>query len=171
MTALPLEIESRIEEIRAEIGQNGAELVEVIYRRANQRSILTFLVDKEGGVTLEECAALNQRLGSFFDRLAEIAPGDAGFLQGAYFLEVNSPGLDRPLKTSRDFQRVLGKTLRVQSRPPVRQAGDSRGTVDAVVGKLTGLSGTGIELEVGDAKRSISFEEILKATREVEWKK
>ena len=171
MMTLPLEIESRLGEIRAQIGENGAELVEVFYRRANQRSILTFLVDKAGGITLEECAALNQHLGGYFDRLAEIASGDAGFLQGAYFLEVNSPGLDRPLKTSEDFQRVMGKTLRVQTRLPAGQAGDVRGAADAVVGKLTGLSGTGIELEVGVTKRSIGFEEIFKAMREVEWKK
>ena len=165
MMLLPVEIQLRLEEIRAEVEQGGAELVEILYRRASQRGILTFLVDKPQGITLEECAAINQWLGAYFDRLAEIAPSDAGFLQGSYYLEVNSPGLDRPLKTPKDFQRVLGQPLRVQMR-------DTRGGISAVTGRLLGLSETGIELELGGgARRSFGFEEVFKATREITWKK
>ena len=165
MTTLPLAIEARLEELRDQVEQNGAELVEVLYRRANQRSILTFLVDKPGGISLEECAELNRSLGSYFDRLAETKPGDAGFLQGAYFLEVNSPGLDRPLKTPKDFQRVLGQTLRVQIR-------DARGIVSTVIGKLTGLTEIAIELDLATGvRRSVGLEEIFKVTREITWKK
>ena len=161
---LPIEIEKRLEELRAEIGLNGAELVEVLYRRSGQRSILTFLVDKKGGITLEECAEVNRRLGAYFDRLSEIAAGDIGFLQGSYFLEVNSPGLDRLLKTPKDFQRVLGEMVRVQTR-------DERGTVDTLIGRLTELTELGIEIENGSgAKHALRFDGIFKATRDVSLK-
>jgi ribosome maturation factor RimP len=157
---LPLEIESRLNEIRSEIEQAGAELVEVFYRRAGTRGVLTFLVDKNGGISLEECAAVNQRLGSYFDRLAD-ENGAVGFLQGAYFLEVNSPGLDRPLRTPKDYERALGQTLHVKTR-------DGRGTVMAFVGKLTGMDEAGIELEAGAGeRRRLRFDEIFKATRDV----
>ena len=164
MTPLPAEIEHRLEDIRSEIEQTGTTLVEVLYRRANQRSILTFLVDKTGGISLDECAALNQRLGAYFDRLAEIDPLDAGFLQGAYFLEVNSPGLDRPIKAEGDFQRALGQTLRLRVR-------DEQGSVRDVVGKLTGLTEVTIELEVAGQAAPFKKSDILKANREVTWKK
>ena len=163
--ALPIEIEKRLEELQAEIGQNGAELVEVLYRRSGQRSVLTFLVDKKGGITLEECAEVNRRLGAYFDRLSELGPGDIGFLQGSYFLEVNSPGLDRLLKTPKDFERALGETLRVQVR-------DERGTVTALIGKLTGSTEMGIEIENGDgSKHRLRYDGIFRATREVRMKK
>ena len=165
MEMLPIEIENRMDAIRGEIALDGAELVEVLYRRAGRRGVLTFLVDKAGGITLEECAAVNQRLSRYFDRLAENGGSGIGFLQDAYFLEVNSPGLDRPLKTPADFQRALGQTLRVQTR-------DARGTVLATVGKLTGLADGGIELEARDgSRRLLAYAEIFKATRDVAWKK
>ena len=155
---LPVEIENRMDAIRSEIERAGAELIEVHYRRSGNRGVLTFLVDKPGGITLEECAVVNQRLGAHFDGLED------GFLQGAYFLEVNSPGLDRPLKTPRDYERAVGQTLRVQTR-------DERGVSAPTVAKLTGVSPSGIELEVRNEKRSVKFEDIFKATRDAAWKK
>ena len=161
--SLPLEIETRLPDIRAQIEQDGAELVEVLYRRAGQRSVLTFLVDKEGGITLDECALVNQRLGVYFDRLAD--GGQAiGCLQGSYFLEVNSPGLDRPFKTPQDFKRAVGQWLCVQIR-------DMRGTITTVLGRLTGTTELGIELEGNQDRRTVRFDEIFKATRDVAWKK
>ena len=162
MIPLPVELESRLDEIRSEIAQDGAELIDLLYRRANQRSFLTFLVDKPGGITLEECAAVNHRLSRYFDQWAETQP-DAGFLQGSYFLEVNSPGLDRPLKSPKDFERAMGQTLRVQVR-------EANGTIHAVVGKLTGIHGAGIEVDVNGQKQSVFFEMIFKATRDVLWR-
>ena len=161
---LPIEIETRMDEIRSEVERGGAELVEVLFRRAGQKSFLTFLVDKKGGITLEECAEVNRRLGAYFDRLEENGSGAPAFLQGTYFLEVNSPGLDRHLKTPADFERVAGEMLRVQTR-------DERGTVTTTVGRLAGLTEVGIELEAGGVRRSFRFDEVFKATREVSLKK
>ena len=105
--------------IRSEAELDGVELIEVQYRRAGNRSILTFVVDKAAGVTLDDCADVNKRIGNYLDRETEGDPaspagrGPAGFLQGSYFLEVNSPGLDRPLRTPKDFERVKGQSVRV----------------------------------------------------------
>ena len=162
--SLPMEIESRMEGIRSEIERGGAELVDVLYRRANQRAFLTFLVDKAGGINLEECAEINRHLGEYFDRLSEGGGEGIGFLHGSYFLEVSSPGLDRPLKTPKDLKRVLGQMLRVQVR-------DTRGTVNTVTGKLVALTEVSIELENRAGKQVVLLDGILKATREVNWKK
>src|SRR3989338_4821877 len=102
---LPIEIESRLDEIKSRIEAVGAELIDISLRRSGCRGVLTVLVDKTGGVTLDECAQINKSLGFFLD--------ETGFSDRPYSLEVNSPGLDRPLKTEKDFQRVLGQRIRL----------------------------------------------------------
>ena len=157
---LPVEIQARMGELRAEIEGAGAELIDVLYHRYNQRSILTFLVDRAGGITLEDCARLNQKLGAFFDRVADTGQGEGAFFQGRYLLEVSSPGLDRPLRTPKDFARVLDQTLRVHHPN------------GAVIGKLKAVTESGIELEgTGGARHEIPFGDIAKATREIGWKR
>ena len=157
---LPVEIQARMEELRAEIEGAGAELVELLFRRADQRSILTFLVDKAGGITLEECAKLNQKLGAFFDRLSDAGQAEGAFFQGRYLLEVSSPGLDRPLRTPKDFERAMGLMLRVTSP-----------NGGPFTGKLGAVTDSGIELEEKNGtRRVIAFGDISKATREIAWK-
>ena len=162
---LPVEIQARMDEIRTEIEGAGAELIDLLFRKADQRSILTFLVDKTGGITLEECAKLNQRLGAFFDRVAETGQTDGAFFQGRYLLEVSSPGLDRPLRTQKDFGRAVNEMMRVTCQNGAASHGP-------VVGKLSAVTELGIELEGKDGvRRTIPFGDIAKAVREIGWKR
>ncbi len=160
---LPVEIQARMDEIRAEIEGAGAELIDLLFFRSHQRSILTFLVDKQGGITLDECAKLNQRLGAFFDRMADTGQTE-GVLQGRYLLEVSSPGLDRPFKTPKDFGRALNEMIRVTCTNGASAHGP-------VIGKLSSVTDEGIEIEGKDgATRVIPFGDIAKAVREIGWK-
>jgi ribosome maturation factor RimP len=102
---LPVEIEDRRLEIEAQIESLGAQLIEIGFRHTGSRGVLTILVDKPGGIQLEECAEINRVLGDFLDR--------ENLMAGAYNLEVNSPGLDRPLKTQKDFLRTAGEPVKV----------------------------------------------------------
>ncbi|HOW42148.1 MAG TPA: ribosome maturation factor RimP [Candidatus Omnitrophota bacterium] len=78
------------------------EVVDLALRYEGSRMVITVLIDRpEGGITLDECAAVNRALG---DKLET-----AGCIQQGYILEVASPGIDRPLKTRRDFERSLNK--------------------------------------------------------------
>jgi ribosome maturation factor RimP len=156
--SLPNEIASRIEAIRSEVERDGVELLEVQFRRTGSRGVLTFIVDKSPGVTLDECADVNRRLGEFLDRESEL---DADFLKGTYFLEVNSPGLDRPLKSSRDFERVLGDSVRVAWKT-------TSGAGLVSVGRLAQVDDQGVTLEpkLGEDVR-ILFESMTKATLEI----
>ncbi len=128
--SLPREIENIKEEIRACVEKIGAELVDLSFRKAGGRSVLTVIADKAGGITLDDCAAINRDLSSFLDESAL----DVGTL------EVNSPGLDRPLVTEKDFQRVLGQRIRVVQR-------DESGRVVVRVGKVAAVTGGAVELE------------------------
>ncbi len=156
---LPFEIESRMAAIRSEAEQDGVELIEAQYRRAGNRSILTFIVDKAGGVTLDDCADVNRRIGNYLDRETEGA-GPAGFLQGSYFLEVNSPGLDRPLRTPKDFERVKGQPVRVAWRTEF-------GAGLVAQGRLLSVDGEALEVEEKQGKTTrIPFDAITKASRD-----
>ena len=83
-----------------------AELVELSWHRQGRQVVIRFLVDKVGGVTIQDCARLNQRIGEALDA--------ADCLAEPYTLEVSSPGLDRPLVTRRDFERAVGEPIEVE---------------------------------------------------------
>ncbi|OIO38920.1 MAG: hypothetical protein AUJ71_01835 [Candidatus Omnitrophica bacterium CG1_02_49_16] len=106
---LPFEIKNRRDEIRYEIEKFGAELVDITFYRSGRRGVLVFVVDKPAGITLDDCAQINRHLGNYFDSLSE----EARFFTTPYYLEVNSPGLDRLLKCEADFKRVIGQRVRV----------------------------------------------------------
>lgn len=84
----------------------GAELVECDQFQAGKRKVLRIYIDKLEGVTVDDCSKLSRTLSAALDLEEEIIPG-------AYTLEVSSPGLDRPLKSTRDFERNLNRLLRV----------------------------------------------------------
>ncbi len=96
--------------IQKVLEEERVELVEVNLFRQGRRLLLRLLVDQPGGVSLDDCARVNKRLGDLLD--------ESNLIQESYFLEVNSPGMDRPLKTARDFERVLGKIIRVHLTEP-----------------------------------------------------
>ena len=89
----------------------GYELVDVEYVSSFGRWILRLFVDKEGGVTIGDCAQISEELGDLID-VKE-------FIRHEYNLEVSSPGLDRPLRKERDLPRALGKKVKVRMAVPL----------------------------------------------------
>ncbi len=152
---LPPEIEKIRPQVEEKIREFGAELVALDYFRMTGRSILRLTVDKNGGVTLEDCAAVNRQIGIFFDGLSEL-------FTGAYLLEVNSPGLDRPLKTDRDFEKALGEILRVTYQ-------DALGKTMTVTGILKTYADRKLEmiLEPKGAELFVPAAAVLKAVRDI----
>ena len=87
------------------LDEKSIKLVEILYRKEGWQMVLRLLVDKKGGVTLDECAALNVEIGSILDQDET--------LNDKYVLEVSSPGLDRLLTSKEDFERAIGKKIDV----------------------------------------------------------
>jgi len=83
--------------------EEGVELVELCFRRVGNRMFLRALLDKAGGITLDECAVISGKIGAILNEDDAIAT--------SYVLEVSSPGLDRPLVTNEDFRRLIGKEI------------------------------------------------------------
>ena len=109
MNIKPLsEIRTLLEEIAAPM---GIELVDVEFKQGKS-PVLTVYIDTETGVDLDTCEKYHRAIDAPLDEL------DPTF-GGAYTLNVSSPGLDRPLKTERDFARVQGQKVEVKLYAPV----------------------------------------------------
>ena len=81
----------------------GFELVDVEYVKEAGTWYLRLYIDKEGGITIDDCEAVSRL---FSDKLDE-----EDFIDDAYVMEVSSPGLGRPLKKEKDFKRSIGKEV------------------------------------------------------------
>lgn len=82
------------------------ELVDVEYVKEKNENYLRVLIDRQGGVTLEDCEE--------FSRAFDVRLDEEDFIPDAYYLEVSSPGLDRELKKDRDFIREKGKKILIK---------------------------------------------------------
>ncbi|MFA5575844.1 MAG: ribosome maturation factor RimP [Tissierellaceae bacterium] len=89
----------------------GYELVDLEYERDKSAYFLRIYIDKTGGVTLDDCQQMSQVLGDALDKEDPIST--------PYYLEVSSPGLDRPLKNDRDLERNLGKEVEIRLYKPL----------------------------------------------------
>ncbi|NLY21548.1 MAG: ribosome maturation factor RimP [Tissierellia bacterium] len=85
---------------------NHMELVELQIKKAKDGMHIIAYIYKDGGVTLDDCTDISRGLGERLD--------DDNLIEEAYYLEVSSPGLDRPLKTQDDYRRNLGKKVEVK---------------------------------------------------------
>lgn len=92
--------------IRPVIEEMGYELVDVEYKKEFDGMSLIFTIDKEEGVTIEDCEKVNKVIDPIID---ELNPTD----DQPFTLVVSSPGLDRQLKTDRDLRRTIGKDVTV----------------------------------------------------------
>jgi ribosome maturation factor RimP len=90
----------------------GFELVEVEYLLGHGKWVLRLYIDREGGVTLDDCARVSREIGDLID-VKDI-------IVHKYVLEVSSPGLDRPLKKEKDFEHAIGKKIKVKTVTSVK---------------------------------------------------
>jgi ribosome maturation factor RimP len=90
--------------------KSGMELVDVEFVKEGANHYLRLFLDKEGGVNLDDCEKISKIISALLDQEDPI--------QQAYFLEVSSPGLDRPLKKERDFLKYQGYQVMVKTYSP-----------------------------------------------------
>ncbi len=106
------EYEQRAEQLLMPVIQeNGFELVDVEYVKEAGTRYLRAYIDKEGGITIDDCELVSRAFGQLLD--AE------DFIEESYVLEVSSPGLGRPLKKEKDFVRNIGKDVEVKLFKPL----------------------------------------------------
>lgn len=104
----------------------GYELVGSELHRKGRYSVLRVYIDKEGGVTADDCAKASRQIGAVLDVENPIT--------SAYSLEVSSPGLDRPLYTREQYQRFVGQVIKLRLRVPQNAQRQFSGILLEVVG-------------------------------------
>lgn len=139
--------------VDAVLSEMGVELVELQYNRSKRSSVRIF-VWQEGGLSLGRCSEISRKIADEFDRRDVIA--------GQYFLEVSSPGIDRPLRTKREFERQIGRLLRVTVA--LEPIGETR-----FEGRLLAVEEQQILLETQVGQKSLALDKILAARVLVEF--
>ncbi|WHY58236.1 ribosome maturation factor RimP [Peribacillus simplex] len=128
------------------------ELVEVEYVKEGKSWFLRVYIDKETGVDIDDCGNVSEKLS---EKLDEVDP-----IPQNYFLEVSSPGAERPLKKEKDFLNAIGKNVYIKTYEPILDEKEFEGI-------LTSFDGTEVTLEVRIKTRKktiiIPFEKVAKA--------
>lgn len=135
------------------VGGTELELVEVEYVKEPSGWILRVYIDKPGGVDLEDCRQVSEALDQ---KLDEEDP-----IPGPYFLEVSSPGLERPLKKRSDYERFAGRLVQIRTFSALH----GRKRFEGVLG---GLNGENVVLEWEGETIEIPLELISKANLALE---
>jgi ribosome maturation factor RimP len=126
----------------------GLELLFVEFHREQSGRILRLYLDRPGGVTLDDCSAVSRQLSDILDATLDT--------DAAYRLEVSSPGPHRPLAKLSDFQRFVGRRVKVRTIRAVDGQKNFTGTLDSVTPET-------VRITTRDKNVEISFGGITKA--------
>jgi ribosome maturation factor RimP len=128
------------------------ELVDIEYVKEGKNWFLRVYIDKDNGVDIEECGIVSERLSEKLDSLDPIPHN--------YFLEVSSPGAERPLKKEKDFQKAIGKNVFIKTYEPIDDEKNFEGLLTAFDGETVT-----IEVKVKTRKKTIvlPFDKIANA--------
>ena len=139
MSDLPEDVERQIEKI---VSSEGLELVHIDYHRQGRGFLLRVDIDKEGGVTLDDCEGVSRQVSALLD-VEDVVPAE-------YELQVSSPGLDRKLYKQSDYQRFLGRLVRVKTSKPIRG-------LHVIVGRLKEFDGQTIVVSDAAVKKDPDY--------------
>jgi ribosome maturation factor RimP len=130
-------------------GPAGIEFVHCEIAGTKRNPIVRLIIDKPGGVTLEDCAQVSRDVEAILDR--------DDFIPTSYVLEVSSPGIERELYALGDFERFTGKDVRVKTNRPIGGQRNFSGTI-------LGVKENEIEIEDRTSGRvRIPYDSVAKA--------
>jgi ribosome maturation factor RimP len=124
MNGLPEQVEQQIQRI---VESEGLELVHIDYRRQGRSFLLRVDIDKEGGVNIDHCQLVSTQVSTWLD-VEDPIPGE-------FELQVSSPGLDRRFYRLSDYQKFIGRLVRVKTATAIRG-------LHVIVGRLKEFDGT-----------------------------
>ena len=138
------------------------ELVDLEFKREGERQYLRVFIDKPGGVTLEDCQDVS--------RESEVILDIEDAIPTQYVFEVSSPGLDRPLKTIQDYQRLLGRVVKIKTYQAVHGKKKFVGHLQKIVEDQAESSWV-VDIRTIDPQETLSipFQLISSARLEVEF--
>jgi len=134
---------------------SGHDLEDVSVASAGRRSVVRVVVDKDGGITLDDVAHVSRVVSDVLDQ-AEVH--EPQLLGGSYVLEVTSPGVDRPLTQPRHWRRNAGRLVKA-----------ALADGSTVTGRVVSSDDTQVELDVDGGRRTLLLAEVRTATVQVEF--
>jgi ribosome maturation factor RimP len=148
---------SKVTEVVEELAQPiiqelELELVEIEFVKEGKNWFLRVYIDKENGVDIEDCGIVSERLSEKLDELDPITQN--------YFLEVSSPGAERPLKKAKDFEKAIGKNVFIKTYEPIDGEKGFEGTLLEYDGQKVK-----VEMKIKTRKKviEIPFEKVASA--------
>ncbi|HWL95834.1 MAG TPA: ribosome maturation factor RimP [Nocardioidaceae bacterium] len=141
-----------VDTLRPAVSSAGLDLEDIEVTPAGRRRLVRVVVDKDGGVTLDDIAATTRVVSQRLDEDDDVM-GDT-----AYTLEVTSPGTDRPLTEQRHWRRNVGRLVKVTPHEG-----------EPVTGRITGAGETAAVLDVDGSSRDVAYADVRKARIEVEF--
>lgn len=134
------------------LNENELELVDIEYVKEGKNWFLRVYIDKDNGIDIEECGIVSERLSEKLDAIDPIPHN--------YFLEVSSPGAERPLKKEKDYQRAIGKNVFIKTYEPI----DGEKAFEGVLTDYNGETVT-VEMKIKTRKKTVAipFEKIASA--------
>jgi len=120
-------VETASEMVQPILDNLQLELVDIEFVKEGQNWFLRVFIDSDDGVDIEECAKVSEALS---EKLDEADP-----IQQNYFLEVSSPGAERPLKKEADFTKALGKNVYIKTYEPIEGNKEFEGELSAFDGE------------------------------------
>lgn len=142
-------IKSTVEElVQPFLDENGFELVDIEYVKEGGNWFLRVYVDKEGGIDIDDCGRISEYLSAKLDEKDPIP--------SAYFLEVSSPGAERPLKKTQDYRKAVGEHVFVTTYEPVDGLKEFEG-------KLISFDEQTVVIEIGKKRHVIPFAKVASA--------
>ncbi|MGD8561887.1 MAG: ribosome maturation factor RimP [Desulfarculaceae bacterium] len=143
-----------LELIEPVVRSEGLVLVELVWRREGKGQVLRLYVDRpDGGITLDECAEVSRQVSDLLDV--------EDFIEQRYNLEVSSPGLTRRLKGRREYEIFAGRTAKLI-------VSDTQGATETLKGRLRGLAGDDVLLELNGRIRALPLARVVKANLDLE---
>ena len=130
------------------LGKKGFDLVEVEYTKEGPNWYLRVYIDKQGGITVDDCQRVSEELSDELDRMDPI--------DHSYILEVSSPGINRPLKTQRDYEYFRGRMIDIKLYSPIKGEKEFSG-------KLVGLADGFVTVQLPEGKISVPKDSIASA--------
>lgn len=142
------------------VAREGAELVDLEVAGSRRRPVVRAFVDRPGGVGVDDCARLS--------RLLETELETAGAVPETYVLEVSSPGIDRPLRERRHYERYLGREIEVRLYAPREGRRRLVGTLERVM-DAEGGSFAVVVVEPEGGRWTLGESEIARARLHWSW--
>ena len=129
------------------LNEYGFELVDVEFVKEGSEFFLRVYIDKEGGITIDDCEMVSRRMNDILD--------SEDYIDEQYIFEVSSPGLGRELKKERDYQRNINKEIEIKTYAAIEGKKSFRGFLKKYDDEIVSIEEDGKEINIEKSKISL----------------